>query len=65
MCAVLNDMYFYKAQQQGPLSTLLTPVDAQAAAMSDHVELYNDSGRVPSEIDPPVGTLYENEDHCQ
>ncbi|KAG2118289.1 acyl transferase/acyl hydrolase/lysophospholipase [Suillus cothurnatus] len=50
---------------EGPLSTLLTPVDAQAAAMSDHVELYNDSGRVPSEIDPPVGTLYENEDHCQ
>lgn len=48
-----------------PLSILLAPLDAQAAAVSEHVELYNDSGRVPSKVDPPVGALYEDEDRCQ
>ncbi|KAG2139110.1 acyl transferase/acyl hydrolase/lysophospholipase, partial [Suillus bovinus] len=47
------------------LSILLAPPDTQAAAMPEHVELYTDSGRVPSKIDPPVGVLYEDEDHCQ
>lgn len=58
-------MYFHKAQQQESLSILLAPPDTQAAARPEHVELYNDSGRIPSEIDPPVGALYEDEDHCQ
>ncbi|KAG1827986.1 acyl transferase/acyl hydrolase/lysophospholipase [Suillus variegatus] len=47
------------------LSILLAPPDTQAAARPEHVELYNDSGRIPSEIDPPLGALYEDEDHCQ
>jgi hypothetical protein len=56
-------MCFYDAQRQEPLSILLAPLDTQAAAVSQHVELCNDSGRVPSKIDPPVGALYEDEDH--
>lgn len=49
------------------LSILLPPLDTQleAAAMLEHVEPYNDTGRVPSKIDPPVGTFYEDADHCQ
>lgn len=46
-----------------PLSILLAPLGTQAAPVSQHVELYNDSGRVPSKIDPPVGAPYEDEDH--
>jgi hypothetical protein len=65
MCSISNAMYFYNAQQQEPLSILLAPLDTQAAAVSEHVELYNNSGRVPSKIDPPVETLYEDEDHCR
>ncbi|KAG2148763.1 acyl transferase/acyl hydrolase/lysophospholipase [Suillus clintonianus] len=52
-------------EEQQLLSILLAPLDSQAATMSEHVERHNDSGRVPSKIDPPVGVLDEHEDHCQ
>ncbi|KAG0696991.1 acyl transferase/acyl hydrolase/lysophospholipase [Suillus ampliporus] len=52
-------------EEHQSLSSLLAPLDPQAAAMSKHAERYNDSGLVHSKNDPPVGTLDDHEDHCR